>query len=104
MILVHTTLSSRWSSIRVWGILTSYARGRRPAVWLHLESSNVWAEEHVRTNHDAAGDDLVHVTVNVPDEWVKQHAGDLFYCLEDILPDRFLSVVEVRTVRETISL
>ncbi len=85
MKLIHTTLLSRLPSIREYGLLLSYSRSAtRPAVWLHTEEENEWAECHVKTMHDADFKSIVHIEVETGDLKVTAHGKGLYYCLSDV--------------------
>jgi hypothetical protein len=104
MKLIHTTMAANQESILEYGILQSYCRAGNGRVWLHDESVNGWAENHVRSIHDAPDADLIHITVDVPRSALRKHSGSMYYVLADILPDQFISAVAVWTQRQTISL
>lgn len=103
MVLVHTTLLSNLESIKEFGILCSYARGRKAAVWVHDESWNEAAEDHVRQMHEAAGEDLIHLYCLIPDEEVKRHGRQLYYTFNDISPSQIYRATVVRRVVDEIA-
>ena len=96
----HTTLLRNLPSIREYGLLRSFSRDRRSALWFHATAWDRAAETHVRLRHDADGEDLVHLTFHIPDEWLRRHAGNLWYCLEDVGPERLERIQVVRRVLE----
>jgi len=104
MRLTHTTLMINLKSIRRYGLLTSFARQGRVAVWLHSSKKRDWAEAHVRVRHGAEASEIVQIVVDVPRSWVKRHADGLYYCSRDISPERFRKLTVVRRVVETIAL
>lgn len=104
MILIHTTPRRNLDSIREYGILCSFSRGARPAVWLHDTWRSPWAETHVELKHDCSGQEIVHIVVEVRDQSVRKHADGLYYSMEDITPSQLKAAQVVRKVLEEVAL
>lgn len=104
MRLTHTTLMSYLPSIRKYGLLKTFSRQGRVAVWLHVARLDQWGEAHVRVRHGAERAEIAHLVVDVPRSWCKRHANGIYYCCRDIPPSRFRSLRAVRTVEVEIAL
>lgn len=104
MKITHTTLLSNLASIRKYGLLVTFARQGRKAVWLHVKRLDQWAENHVHTRHDADRDTIVHLDFEVPEAWVRRHANGVYWCPMDIPPERIRGIRVVRRVVEHIPL
>lgn len=104
MKLVHTTLRRNLTSCGTYGLLLSYCRGKRKAIWFHGLAQNAWAECHVAVNHDAEGQDMVHIQVNVPNSLVKRHGKGLYYVEQDVPAEAFVKATIVRRTMEEIAL
>lgn len=103
MIKTHTTLLSLLPSIRKYGLLCSYSRQERAAVYLHAGNRRAekWGENHVSLRHNVGPDDaIVHITVNVPRSWIKKHDDKLFYTWHDIPPSMFVRIKVIRRTEE----
>lgn len=98
--LVHTTTLKKLESIKQYGILRSYSRGKKAAVWLHSKELNAWGETHVKMKHDAHEEGIVHIYVKVSRISLKKHSGELYYIDEhDVSPK---SIVRVELVRRDV--
>lgn len=99
MILHHTTNARNLSNILRRGLLTAYSQGKLPAVWLHTSDKTSWAFLHCVKRHGGKIEDIVCITVNIPDELVKRSSADgLFYTLEDCPPEWLPAVTRFAVV------
>lgn len=99
MILHHTTNKANLRSILRRGILTLYSEGKMPAVWLHTADKTSWAFLHCVKRHAGRIEDIVCITVNIPDELVKRSSADgLFYTLSDCPPEWLVCVTRFAVV------
>lgn len=104
MTYTHTTLLRNLPSIKRYGILLSYCRGKRKAVWVHGPRLDAWAECHISINHDAEGEPLVHLTLDLKGVPVYAHGKGLYYVQEDIEPSRIKQIRIIRRQVEVIDL
>ena len=104
MRLTHTTKLKNLKSIRQYGLLKSFSRQGRVAVWLHTAKLDKWGEAHVKVRHGWENCDIVHIVVDVPRSWVRKHANGLYYCDRDIPPARFRSIRSVVSVETVLPL
>lgn len=104
MRLTHTTRLANLPSIRKYGLLCTYAKQGRVAVWLHVARLDKWGEAHVKVRHGCESEGIVHLVLDVPRSWCRRHASGIWYCLRDIPPSRFRSARVVRTIEEEVDL
>lgn len=104
MLLNHTTTLDKLGSIRKYGLLASYSRQKRAAVWFHTRATDAWGETHVRMNHDAAAAEIVHITFDVPKSRLLRHGKGLYYVMGDVGADRIRAISLVRRTVEALPL
>jgi len=69
------------------------------AVWLHDVSMTSWAFLHAVKRHGGRIQDIVSISVDVPDRVVRRASvPGLFYVLVDVAPDQLGSIMEFRMV------
>jgi hypothetical protein len=89
----HATPRRNLDSIGRGGLLTRYARGKLPAVWLHAPGKTAWAMLHVARRHAARAESVVVLEVSVPRRWLRRARRGLWYCTRDIPPTRIRQVI-----------
>src|SRR5215217_5420578 len=93
MLLRHATPARNLNSILHSGLLTSYAKGKLPAVWLTAPSRSSWAVLHVVKRHGGRVETTVVLEVDVPRGWLRRSRKGLWYCPRDIPPGRIQRVL-----------
>jgi hypothetical protein len=99
--LFHVTTARRLTNILTRGLLTKFAKGKLPAVWLVRRPMLWWAVAHVAARHKARLEELVALEVRVPKAWVRRHPGRLLYVTKDVPPGRVLQVVTFAALAAT---
>jgi RNA:NAD 2'-phosphotransferase (TPT1/KptA family) len=88
MPLYHATHIRNLDSIQREGILTKYATGRSPTVWLHASSMWSYALHHVAERHGWEVGDVVLIEVfnrRIPTRATRWHG--IYNTAEDIPPE-----------------
>jgi hypothetical protein len=93
----HATPQRNLLSILGGGLLTSKARGRYKAVWLHEPARSQWAALHTVARHGGQVEDVVIIEVEVPKAWLKRHGGaaaGVWRCTRDIKVRWFRRIID----------
>jgi hypothetical protein len=94
MILRHATPARNLTSILRSGLLTSYAKGKLPAVWLGAPSRSSWAVLHVIKRHGGRVETTVVLEVDVPRSWLRRSSRKrVWNTPRDIPPERIKRVL-----------
>jgi hypothetical protein len=78
MKLRHATKVSNIPSILRQGLLTSKAKGKLRAIWLHSPSATAWAVLHTIKLHRCKPDSVVVLELTVPRTLVRRSNGHYF--------------------------
>ena len=93
MIVYHATHRRNVPGILKHGLLVSLHQLKTPAVWVYARGDHSWAIVHMLTRHGAGVEDVVILSLRVPDSWlVHSHRPRLFAVKRDIPPHRIRSV------------
>jgi hypothetical protein len=94
MLLRHATPARNLTSILRSGLLTSYAKGKLPAVWLTAPSRSSWAVLHVIKQHGGRVETTVVLELDVPRSWLRRSARKrVWYTLRDVPTERIKRVL-----------
>jgi hypothetical protein len=94
MILRHATPAANLPSILRSGLLTSYAKGKLPAVWACLPSRTTWAVLHVIKRHGGRVETTVVLEVDIPRSWLRRSSRKrVWNTPRDIPPERIRRVL-----------
>jgi hypothetical protein len=94
MLLRHATPARNLTSVLRSGLLTSYAKGKLPAVWLTAPSRSSWAVLHVIKRHGGRVETTVVLEVDVPRSWLRRSARKgVWNTLRDVPPERIKRVL-----------
>lgn len=92
MLLTHTTDVRRLRSILATGLLCAKSEGKRKAIWLHSAGFSDWAIRHVCGRHKIGLKRICQIEIDVPRSWLRKSKRGLWYCCQDIPPERFRGV------------
>lgn len=84
MFVSHTTERRNLESILKVGLLTSKSRGRRKAVWFTGSSRIAWAFRHCQGKRRCRPEELITLTVWVPDTWIQRYSRAVYYVMRDV--------------------
>jgi hypothetical protein len=87
----HGTLKRNLPSIDRNGPLCSKSKGKLKVVWLQAASKSAWAMVPTVRRHDGRIENVVVIEVSVPRKWLRRSKSGLWFCKEDIGPERFKS-------------
>jgi hypothetical protein len=93
MLLRHATPARNLNSILRCGLLTSYSRGKLPAVWLCSPAKSSWAVLHVIKRHGGRVETTVVLELDVPRRWLRRSRRRLWYSPRDVPPCRVRRVL-----------
>ena len=93
MLLRHATLARNLPSIIKAGLLTSKSQGKLPVVWVCCRAKTAWAALHTIRRHGGRAENVVILEIDVPRSWLRRSKRGLWYCPQDIPPDRIRGVV-----------
>jgi hypothetical protein len=94
MRLLHATPARNLNSVLRCGLLTSYSKGKLPAVWLVAPSRSSWGVLHAIKRHGGRVETTVVVEVDVPRSWLRRSSRERVWCtLRDIPPERIKRVL-----------
>jgi hypothetical protein len=96
-----TTLKRNLPSIDKHGLLCSKSKGKMPVVWLHSASRSAWAMTHTVVRHGGRIENVVIIEVSVPRRWLRKSKAGLWYCVEDVRPQRFRSRIGLDQVSKS---
>jgi hypothetical protein len=88
MLLRHATTARNPNSILRLGLLFSHSQGKLPAVWAWSPARSWWAVLHVVKRHGGRVESTVVLELDVPRSWLRRNRKGLWYCPQDIPPDR----------------
>jgi hypothetical protein len=93
MILHHVTFRANVAPILKNGLLTAKSQGKLRAVWLCSAAKVLWGIAHVCQRHQRRLESAVVLEVSVPRSWLRRSKKGLWYCPQDIPPERIRGVV-----------
>jgi hypothetical protein len=94
MRLLHATPARNLTSILRSGLLTSYSKGKLPAVWLVAPSRSSWGVLHVIKRHRGRVETTVVIEVDVPRSWLRRSSRRrVWNTLRDIPSERIVRVL-----------
>ncbi len=93
MLLRHATPKRNLPSIQQSGLLTRKSKGKLAVVWLHSPAKSAWAAVHTVRRHGGRIEAVVVLELNVPRRWLRRNRRGLWYCPQDISPDRFRATI-----------
>lgn len=86
VILIHTTHEAVRESILKHGVAVRFSTGAFRRVWAHKAFLKKWGRNHVCKRHAVKTKDVIHITIVVPDSWVKRYKDGIYFCERDIPP------------------
>jgi hypothetical protein len=89
MLLRHATPLRNLPSIQRKGLLCSKSQGKLKVVWLHAPAETSWAVLHTVKRHGGRVEGVLIFEVEVPRGWLRKSRKGLWYCPQDIPPERF---------------
>lgn len=93
MLLRHATLAKNLSAIIKAGLLTGKSKGKLQVVWLCCRAKTAWAALHTVKRHGGHVEEVVILEVDVPRKWLRRSRPGLWYCPQDVPPERIRGVV-----------
>jgi len=88
MLLRHATPARNLNSILRGSLLTSKSRGKAPVVWVCSPARSSWAVLHTIKRHGGRVESTVVLEIDVPRRWLRRSRKGLWFCPQDIPPDR----------------
>ena len=74
-------------------MLCRKCQGRLPVDWLHVPAQSFGATLHTIKRHGGRAEAVLILLVDVPRAWLGKNRNGLWYCSQDILPDRIRRVL-----------